>query len=114
MKTIATIILSFSLCVTYAQQKDDDQRPADATNAGRGNDPGFRDDSTDATMGVSPLSGTPGTATPIGEGGLGTNETPGKNTSSDIYNIERRDSIRNAEKEKSRPSKQKRPQRRSP
>lgn len=58
----------------------------------------FRDDSTDASMGMSGLSGTPGTATTTGAGGLGTNETrPYENTSSDIYNMERIDSIKNAE-----------------
>lgn len=53
----------------------------------------FRDDSTDAAMGLSGLSATPGTATTSGAGGTGTNENPGYNTSSDIYNIKRRDSI---------------------
>lgn len=53
----------------------------------------FRDDSTDAAMGMSGLSATPGTATTSGAGGTGTNENPGNNTSSDIYNIKRRDSI---------------------
>ncbi|HYF70335.1 MAG TPA: hypothetical protein VD884_19485 [Ohtaekwangia sp.] len=56
----------------------------------------FRDDSTDAAMGMSGLSATPGTATTSGAGGTGTNENPGYNTSSDIYNIKRRDSIQQA------------------
>lgn len=63
-----------------------------------GNDPTFRDDSTDASMGMSGLGSTPGTSTTSGTGGLGTNENPGNNTSSDIYNIERRDSIERAQR----------------
>lgn len=65
------------------------------------NDPTFRDDSTDAAMGMSGLDATPGTATTSGAGGLGTNQYPGYNTSSDVYNIERRDSIERAKKNKS-------------
>ncbi|HEX6171057.1 MAG TPA: hypothetical protein VFZ33_15320 [Chitinophagaceae bacterium] len=66
------------------------------TTPKRKNDEGFRDDSTDAAVGMSGLSTTPGVSTTIGTGGLGTNETTGENTSSDIYNIERKDSIRRA------------------
>ena len=61
-----------------------------------GNDKTFRDDSTDAAVGLSGLGTTPGASTTTGAGGLGTNETPGYNTSSDIYTIERRDSIEKA------------------
>ena len=63
------------------------------------NNPTFRDDSTDATISNSNLSGSSGTATTSGAGGLGTIDTPQRNTSSDIYTMERRDSIRKANKD---------------
>ena len=56
----------------------------------------FRDDSTDANVSNSNLSGSSGTAAASGAGGQGAVENPGRNTSSDIYNIERRDSIEQA------------------
>lgn len=66
----------------------------------RNNDDSFRDDSTDAAVGMSGLSTTPGVSTTTGAGGLGTNENTGENTSSDIYQIERKDSVRKTNKNK--------------
>jgi hypothetical protein len=62
----------------------------------RKNDSTYKDNRTDASGGMGALSTTPGVSTTSGAGGLGTNENPGYNTSSDIYNIERKDSIRKA------------------
>lgn len=59
----------------------------------------FRDDSTDANVSNSNLSGSSGTAAASGAGGQGAVEHPGRNTSSDIYNIERRDSIERAKED---------------
>lgn len=53
----------------------------------------------EASGGMGALSTTPGVSTTSGAGGLGTIENPGYNTSSDIYNMERKDSIRKAKKE---------------
>ena len=103
MKPLFLILALFTTAVVSAQTDNDtdgQQRQrsdeTEVTPQGRGNDPTFRDDSTDASMSPSTLSSTPGTATTTGAGGLGTNENSGYNTSSDIYMIERRDSIRQA------------------
>ena len=59
----------------------------------------FRDDSTDANVSNSNLAGSSGTAAASGAGGQGAVQHPGRNTSSDIYNIERRDSIERAKED---------------
>ena len=60
------------------------------------NDSTYDDNRTGASGGMGALSTTPGVSTTSGAGGLGTIENPGKNTSSDIYSIEGKDSIRKA------------------
>lgn len=101
MKKLTILIGSFLVCssaAVFAQEKESAEQIDTKRNTRENlNNPTFRDDSTDAAMGFSPLSGTPGRATTSGAGGLGTNVTPGYNTSSDIYNMERRDSIRQRE-----------------
>jgi hypothetical protein len=70
------------------------QRQNAALEGDRKNDSTYEDNSTEPSGGMGALSTTPGVSTTSGAGGLGTNENPGYNTSSDIYNIERKDSLR--------------------
>jgi hypothetical protein len=77
-------------------KQEDAKENADSTKPGYSEQP----DSTEGSLGMRGLSTTRGVSTTSGTGGLGTIENTGHNTSSDIYNIERKDSIRKAMEKK--------------
>ena len=104
MKKTAVLIPIFvagSLSMTMAQEQETRPDTTDTTRRlpDNANNATFRDDSTDATVSNSNLSGSAGTAAASGTGGQGAVQNPGRNTSSDIYNIERRDSIERAKQD---------------
>lgn len=106
MKKKLVILVTFiagSFSVAVAQQEGHEQTDKIDTTTQRlpdtANNQTFRDDTTDATVSNSNLSGSSGTAAASGAGGQGAVSHPGHNTSSDIYNIERRDSIERAKED---------------
>lgn len=88
------ILLAGGISSAVAQERQAERSARDTTHRlpDTANNRTFHDDSTDATIGNSNLSASSGTAA-SGAGGQGAVQNSGYNTSSDIYNIERRDSI---------------------